>query len=297
MYHQRKIRSLAAGLILIATTAAAQPPSTNEVIAAAKPGDWRAVDPQNTLYLDLDSGRVVIELSPTFAPLHVENIKRLAHEHYYDDLSIIRVQDNYVVQLGDPDNRHPTPAATQSVAPEFERPLSAEVPFTALPDGDVYAPQVGFSDALPVARDPKHKLMWLAHCYGMVGVGRDVAPTSGSGAEIYVVIGHAPRHLDRNVALVGRVIKGMALLSSLPRGGAALGFYEKPEQRVKIKSVRMAYEVPEAQREHLEVMRTDTPTFKALVESRRNRFDGWTVYQSNRVELCNVPLPVREEAR
>ena len=296
MYRQRKIRSLIAGLFFVSLAAAAQPPSTNEVIAAAKPGDWRALDPQNTLYLDLDAGRVVIELSPTFAPLHVENIKRLAHDHFFDDLAIIRVQDNYVAQWGDPDNRHPHPGATQSMAPEFERAISAQVPFTALPDGDVYAPQVGFSDTLPVARDPKHKLMWLAHCYGMVGAGRDLAPTSGSGAELYVVIGHAPRHLDCNAALVGRVIKGMSLLSSLPRGGAAMGFYEKPEQHVKIKSIRMAYEVPEAQREHLEVMRTDTPRFKAVVESRRNRYDGWTIYRSNRVDLCNVPLPVREAA-
>ena len=294
MYRQCKIRSLAAGLFFATVAAAAQPPSTSDVIAAAKPGDWRALDPQNTLYLDLEAGRVVIELSPTFAPLHVENIKRLAHEHFYDDLAIIRVQDNYVAQWGDPDNRHPNPAATQPMAPEFERPLSATVPFTALPDGDVYAPQVGFSDTLPVARDPKHKLLWLAHCYGMVGAGRDLAPTTGSGAELYVVIGHSPRHLDRNAALVGRVIKGMPLLSSLPRGGAAMGFYEKPEQHVKIKSIRMAYEVPEAQREHLEVMRTDTPTFKTLVESRRNRYDGWTLYRSHRVELCNVPLPFRE---
>ncbi len=296
MYRQCKIWPLAAAIFFSALAAAAPPPTTSEVIATAKPADWRAVDPQNTLYLQLDAGRVVIELAPAFAPLHVENIKRLAHEHYYDALSIVRVQDNYVAQWGDPDNRHATPSSSQSMPPEFERPLSDEVPFAALPDGDVYAPQVGFSNGLPTARDPQQRLLWLAHCYGMVGVGRDAAPTSGSGAEIYVVIGHSPRHLDRNVALVGRVLKGMPLLSGLPRGSGAMGFYEKPEQQVKIKSMRMQIDVPAADREHLQVMRTDTPTFKALVESRRNRYDGWTVHRANRVELCNVPLPVREAA-
>ncbi len=109
--------------------------------------------------------------------------------------------------------------------------------------------------------------MWLAHCYGMVGVGRDLDAESGSGAEMYVVIGHAPRHLDRNVALVGRVVKGVELLSGLPRGSAAMGFYTKSEKPLPIKSIRVAADVPAAERSNLEVIRTDTPTFTALIES------------------------------
>ena len=297
MYRQRKIWSLAVAIFFPLTVAAAQPPTLSEVIAASKPTDWRALDSENTVYLDLEAGRVVIEMAPAFAPLHVANIKRLAQEHYYDALSIIRVQDNYVVQWGDPDNRHPTPSSAQSVPPEFERPMSRQVPFTPLSDGDVYASQVGFSTGFPVARNPTQGRMWLAHCYGMVGVGRDVAVTSGSGAEIYVVIGHSPRHLDRNVALVGRVIKGLELLSSLPRGSGAMGFYEKPEQHVKIKSLRMQSQVAADEWEHLEVMRTDTPAFAAVVQSRRNRTDAWYAYRADRIELCNVPVPVREVAR
>jgi len=264
------------------------------VLAASKPSDWRPTDPDNTLYLELPAGRLVIELAPRFAPLHVENIKRLAREHYYDALSIMRVQDNYVAQWGDPGNRHPTPSSAKSLPPEFEQPLRTDIPFTPLPDGDVYAPQVGFTDGFPSARDPKGAAMWLAHCYAMVGVGRDVDPNSGSGAEMYVVIGHAPRHLDRNVALVGRVIKGIELLSSLPRGTAPMGFYEVPARGPKIKSLRLEADVAGAQREHLEVIRTGTPTFTALLESRRNRWDDWYAYRANRVELCNVPIAVRE---
>ncbi len=93
-----------------------------------------------------------------------------------------------------------------------------------MPDGDVYAPEVGFSGGFPAARSSALRRTWLAHCYGMVGVGRDLDVRSGSGAEMYVVIGHAPRHLDRNVALVGRVVQGVELLSSLPRGSADMGF-------------------------------------------------------------------------
>src|SRR5262249_41776208 len=149
--------------------------------------------------------------------------------------------------------------------------------FTRLPDGDVYVPEVGFSSSFPVARDPKTKRMWLVHCYGMVGAGRDTKPDTGGGTELYVVIGQAPRHLDRNVTLLGLVIQGMELLSALLRGTGALGFFEKPEQRVLIKAVRVAEDVPAAERSNLEVMRTDTPRFQELVESRRNRHEEWFV--------------------
>src|ERR1051326_823134 len=131
-----------------------------------------------------------------------------------------------------------------SLPPEFDRPLDPQMPFTPLPDGDVYAPEVGFSNGFPVARDTKSGKAWLTHCYGMVGAGRDVALDSGGGAELYAVIGHAPRQLDRNVTLLGRVVQGMDLLSTSPRGPGAMGFYDRPEQRVPIKAVRVAADVP-----------------------------------------------------
>ena len=121
-----------------------------------------------------------------------------------------------------------------------------------------------FRGGFPVARAPALHRSWLAHCYGMVGVGRDLDVRSGSGAELYVVIGHAPRHLDRNVALVGRVVKGMELLSALPRGSAEMGFYAKTEAPLPIKSIRVAADVPAAERSNLEVIRTDSAAFAAL---------------------------------
>ncbi len=285
---------MALALVFLATARAAPPPSMPQVLAASKPGDWRRVDPENTLYLELPAGRVIIELAPQFAPIHVRNIKRLARAGYFDGLAVVREQDNYVAQWGDPDNRHPLPEGIgKSTPPEFDSPWPPQMHFTALPDGDVYAPEVGFSDGFPVARSPDQKLTWLAHCYGMVGVGRDLAADSGNGAELYAVIGHSPRHLDRNVALVGRVLQGMELLSGLPRGAGDLGFYTKAQQPLPIKSVRVAADVPAAHRANLEVMRTDTPTFAALIESRRNRPEDFFKVQAGRIELCNVPLPVR----
>jgi peptidylprolyl isomerase len=280
---------------LSSSAPAGKHPDMPEVLAASTPADWRALDPDNTLYVELPGGRVVIELAPRFAPLHVANIKTLARARYFDSLSIIRVQDNYVVQWGDPDNRHPLPAGIGKVAPEFDSPTPAGMPFTRLPDGDVYAPEAGFSDGLPVARSASLHRSWLAHCYGMVGVGRDLDVQSGSGAELYVVIGHAPRHLDRNVALVGRVVKGMELLSALPRGSGKMGFYAQAEAPTPIKSIRVAADVLQAERSRLEVLRTDSPTFTALIESRRNRPEDFFMVPAGHIDLCNVPIAVREQ--
>ncbi len=277
----------------------AKPVTMAQVLEASKPTDWRALDPDNTLYLDLPAGRVVIELAHAFAPLHAKNIRTLAHEHYFDGLAILRVQDNFVTQWGDPnaDDKEKIRSlgtASKTLAPEFERSIAKDLSFTRLPDGDVYAPEVGFTNGMPAARDSKAGKTWLAHCYGMVGAGRDNAIESGSGAELYVVTSQAPRQLDRNIAVVGRVVQGMEWLSALPRGTGALGFYEKPEQRIAIKSVRLAADVPAAERTPIEILRTDTPTFAALVESRRNRRDDWYKVPAGKIDLCNVPIPVRQ---
>jgi len=267
--------------------------TTAEVIAAAGPGDWRTPDPANTVYLQLATGRVVIELASDFAPQHAENIKTLVREGYFDGLAVIRSQDNFVVQWGDAEGKRPLKSARSSVPPEFTVAKGMSLPFTRLPDADGYAPEVGFSGAFPAARDPRTGEAWLVHCYAMVGAGRANEVDSGTGAELYVVTGHAPRQLDRNIALVGRVVQGIELLSVLPRGTGALGFYEKPSQHVPIVSVRMAADVPEAERARIELMRTDTPTFGALVEARRNRQDDWYKVPAGYIDVCNVPIPVR----
>ena len=290
-------------LAIAAAPAATKPaPTMQQVLDASKPSDWRKLDPNDTLYMDLPQGRVVIELAPDYAPLHAQNIRTLARQHYWDDLAILRVQDDFVTQWGDPaaEAKNPTQPprslgkARPTIAPEFERNVGQGLPFTLLPDGDVYAPEVGFSRGFPVARDPATGKTWLVHCYGMVGAGRDNAPDSGPGTELYAVIGQAPRQLDRNIALIGRVVQGMQYLSALPRGNGPMGFYKDPAQQTKILRVRLASDVPASERMPLEVLRTDTATFLALVESRRNRSDDWYHVKAGKIDVCNVPLPARD---
>jgi peptidylprolyl isomerase len=279
----------------ITSEAVAAGKTMSDVLAASKPADWRKLDPENTLYMELAGGRVVIELAPEFAPQHVANVRTLVRGKYFDGLTIVRSQDNFVVQWADPadaDHKKSLGEGKKTLVPEFDRRATG-LQFIALPDPDTYAPQTGFVSGFPAARDKADGTAWLVHCYSMVGAGRDNAVDTGPGTEIYVVSGHAPRQLDRNVALFGRVVQGMELLAIMPRGTAAMGFYDKPEQRVPIREIRVAADVPAEKRTALEVLRADTQTFTDLIEARRNRQDEWYKHKAGRIDVCNVPLVVR----
>lgn len=277
---------------LQAAGAVAAPATVAEMLSRTRAEDWRVPDPDDTLYLELPGGRVVIELARRVAPRHVANIKLLARARYYDGLAIVRVQDNYVVQWADPDHGRAVPVGVHAVFGGFTADAGAGARFQPLPDRDVYAPEVGFLDGFPAARDRRSGTVWLAHCYGMVGVGRDDGPES-DGTELYAVIGNAPRHLDRNVVLVGRVLQGVELLSALPRGSGEMGFYTASEHRVPIASMRVAADVPPTERTAIEVLRTESAAFRGVLDQRRNRRDRWFKYNPGRIDLCNVPLPVR----
>ena len=283
------------------------PPATKsatpkELLQQSKPGEWRKPDPNNLLEMRLPQGKVLIELAPDFTPLHADNIRTLVREHYFDGLAIIRVQDNFVTQWGDPEDDdkgdksklRSLGKAKKTVPSEYTRPIDAKLPWTALPDGDVYAPEVGFVEGFPAARDKASGQEWLTHCYGAVGVARDVGPETGSGSSLYAIIGQAPRGLDRNLAVAGRVIQGMEFLSAFPRGTGPLGFYEKPEQRTAIASVKLAADMPAKERPNIEVLRTDSATFAALIEAKRNRRDDFYRNPAGKIDLCSINIPVRE---
>ncbi|QWT20826.1 peptidylprolyl isomerase [Bacillus sp. NP157] len=277
-------------------------PTAKELLAKATPSDWRTPDPQNLVYMDLPQGRVIIELAQDWSPEHAANIRTLIREHYFDGTQVIRVQDNFVTQWGDPDGDDKKKAkslgtAKETLTPEFTRKGGKPYPFTRLADGDVYAPEVGFSDGFPVARDPKAGEAWIAHCYGTVGVARDTGAETGNGSSLYAIIGQAPRNLDRNLAVAGKVIKGMELLSAYPRGGEPMGFYDKPAQRVTIKDVRLAADVPEAERTPIQVLRTDSKVFAAVVDAKRNRRDDFYTRPAGKIDLCNINVPVRDPSK
>lgn len=299
------LRTLIVAALASAGVAMAENPNpltSAEVLAQAPADAWRAVDPDNLVLLELEVGTVYIELAPAFAPRHAEQLRGLIAQSYFDGLAVLRSQDNYVAQWGDPladavEQARPRGEQSERLAAEFDQATDKVGAFTPVPDGDVYAAEAGFIDGFPAARDPANGRSWLAHCYGMLGAGRDNEADSGSAAQLYVVTGHAPRHLDRNVTLFGRVLEGVEHLSSLPRGGAALGFYTPEQPKPTVKSMRMASAIEAAQRPAYEVMRTDSASFLAFIESRRFRHEPWFAHPAGRIELCNVAIPTRRDNR
>jgi peptidylprolyl isomerase len=272
-----------------------------EAIARSTAVDWRAIDPDNLLVMDLavDDGapaaRVVIELAPEFAPVHVANVRAFARAGWWNDATVYRVQDNYVAQWGNGDNEVPLPDGVVRTPPaEYDRAM-AGLSLRPLGFPDSYAPLAGHAGGWPVAWDPESGRAWLTHCYASVGVGRDLAPDTGTGGELYAVIGHSPRHLDRNIATIGRVIDGIHHLAARPRGTGNLGFYdvERGERPIPIRTIRLASQLSEAEQPRFEVMRTDSAAFAAFVTGRANRGGTFFIRPAGGVDVCNAGVPVR----
>ncbi|WP_448579126.1 peptidylprolyl isomerase [Thermaurantiacus sp.] len=268
-------------------------PSPSDLVAGSPAEAWQEVPAEDLLILDFAGDRrLVIALAPAFAPTHAANVRRLVAAGWFPaHAAIVRVQENYVVQWGDPSGKAPLPSGIVPRPTDgYERP-GLPPAFRPLPFADAYGATVGHAGGWAVATDGAAH--WLPHCPEMVGVGRDMPPDTGTGAELYAVIGHGPRHLDRNIALVGRVVAGMEQISSLPRGTGALGFYEAPEARVPLVAARMATSLPEAGRPRIEVMRTDHPVFRAWIDARANRRDAFFIRPAGGADICNLLPPVR----
>jgi cyclophilin family peptidyl-prolyl cis-trans isomerase len=250
---------------------------------------WRQVAPANTVVMDLDEGRVVIELNPVFAPHTVAQFKRLVRKGFYDGQSFYRVIDGFVAQGGDGSdmgeaNSEPTLKA------EFEQPWSDKLSFVSVQHGDLFAPETGFIDGFAVARDMDSKKVWLTHCPGTVGMARLNDPDTGS-TDFYIVIGQAPRYLDRIITVFGRVIYGMNLVQRIRRAPAESdGMIADPALRSTIKSMKIAEDMKAEDRLLVEVMDTKSKGFKDLLDARRKREHEFFFRKPPPVlDVCQVP--------
>ena len=286
-------------ILLLATLAQAQaapapkPKTPTEIVAAAPASAWRAMPADDLLVMELAGGaRVVIQLAPAFAPVHVANIRALAKANYWQGAAIYRVQDNYVVQWGNHETEKPLPAGVVATPPAEYAMDQQGYSIRRFEYPDSYAAGAGHAGGWPIAIHSDGKIS-LTHCYGYVGVGRGLSPDTGMGGELYAVIGHAPRHLDRNIAVVGRVISGIEVMTTLPRGTEALGFYKERSQDVPIAGIRLASELPAAGRPSFQYLDTASPSFADYVRARANRSDDFFIRPAGGVDLCNAPVPVR----
>ena len=277
-----------------APTPPAKPKTPGEITAAAAKSEWREIAADDLLVMDIGEGkRVVIQLAPEFAPVHVANIKALAKAGYWQGAAIYRVHDNYVAQWGNNETEKPLPAGVVAQPPaEYFRSL-AGLDVVPLGSPDPYEPLVGYAKGWPVAVDTSDSTINLAHCYASVGVGRGLSPDTGMGGELYAVIGHGPRALDRVIANVGRVVSGIEHLSSLPRGTEALGFYKERSMDVPLAGVRLASSMPEGERPRFEYLDERSASFAAWLNVKKNRQDDFYIHPAGGVDLCNATVPVR----
>ena len=310
----------------LAAQDAADPPTPNSIVAAAPAEDWRTIDPADLVVMRLADApdgsqrEVVIQLLPEpFSAGWTQNIRTLAAARFWDGTSVYRVVDNWVSQWGAGDDGGEDDEALAKPLPEGLKvvPESDYVtPVRRDPEGvrdyvltpereeivinpfiDSYA-ITGFVAGWPIALDDQGgETAWPVHCYGSVGVARDLSPDTGTGAELYAVIGHGPRQLDRNIAVVGRVIEGIEHLSTLPRGSGDAGVYAEGEPHTPIQWVRMGDDVPEGEY-RFEYLDTMSESFGRYVNTRANRSDAFYIQPAGGVDLCNIQVPVRrvEEA-
>ncbi len=290
------MRAVLLTAIAVALAAAAPHPTPSGIVEGAPATAWKAIAPDNLLVMDVaGKGRVVVELAPAFAPVHVGNIRLLAKSGYWNGANIYRVQDNYVAQWGNGESEKPWPKGVDPFPPpEYDRAAKG-LSITPLKYPDPYAPKVGFADGWPVGYDPVRGWATLTHCYGYVGAGRGLSPDTGSGGELYAIIGQPTRHMDRNLAIVGRVIEGIDILASLPRGTGPLGFYEDNKMAVPILRVSLASTLKPAERPEFEVMDTASDSFAAYLKSRANRLDDFYDRPAGGVDVCAVQVPVRRK--
>lgn len=290
----KRLRLIAVALLGFASTATADPlegkKSGAQILAETASSDWAALDPELTLYIELERGRVVVALSPALAQGHVAQIKALAREGFYDGLSFYRVIDGFVAQGGDALNTREVKTAAPSLPAEFDEAAPKTLGFSPLPDRDGYAPKAGFVASLPAGFDPKTRRAWHLHCAGAIAMarndGRDTA-----GTEFYVAL-QPQRYLDRNLTVFGRVVGGMEHLQALRR-------VEPPRSAdddlgETILSMKVAADVAPEKRSLLEMLRSGTPAFDAYVEARRNRPEGFFYFRPNHIDVCQFPAPVRE---
>jgi peptidylprolyl isomerase len=267
-------------------TAAATPTPADPV-----EGDWRTIPDDELMVMSLRNGkRVVIRLAAAYAPEHVGNVRTLARARWWDASSVYRVQENWVAQWGDQTEKKPLPAGvTDRPAAEFE--IARFAPAVRMGRPDSYSTASGITaDGWPVATNGTQA--WLTHCYGSVGVARDALPSTGSGAELFTPIGQSARRLDRNYAVVGRVIDGMQHLSALPRSDAPMGMYATRAEDLPIVTVRLASELPAAERPRFQYRAADNPRFEAAVRLRENPKPP--TISLGGAAVCDVALPVRK---
>jgi len=292
---------------------------------------WNPLPADRAVYLELEEGTVVIELNPEFAPEMVKHLKTLMEDQYYRGRSFYRVIDGFMAQAGaDIDMPEGTEHPALEAEFEIDWPQNGEedkvkeeageevtdegrnegvdegvdegedwteMSWTPVQENDLYAPYTGFVDGFAAGRDQKKDgQAWLLHCPGSVALARGNEPDSGY-ADFYIVMGQAPRYLDRNMTVFGRVVWGMDVVQRIKRGPTLKnGIIEGDLDRTWIKRMRLASTLDQSQQLNIWITDTNDNSFVKMLGQRRDRKEKFFHHQPPKVlDICQVPVPSRLE--
>ena len=264
--------------------------SPSVIVKEAPAAHWRSIDNDNTLYIKLDSGTVVVELNPLLAPNHVKQLKTLARSGFYDGLNFYRFVEGFVAQAGDLSESKPIGQALKSLKSERIHFTKQPLNMTVVDPNDSYGATTGFINGFSVATNQQQSQYWQTHCPGAFAMARDNNPDSAS-TEFYVVIGQAPRYLDRNLTVFGQVRQGFEHLQTLKRRPETNGSTNIMDNQII--SIKVASDLPLKDQVKLKIMTTLSSSFVELIQSRMNRPETFFIERANYVDICGVTVPTK----
>ena len=252
------------------------------------PAEWRAVAPENLLVIDTSRGQVLVEMAPEIAPGHVERIRLLASRGFYDNLAWHRVIDWFMAQTGDPLGTGDGQSWYPDLKAEFTFRRGADMAFTpvAAPVGAL----VGFVDSIPVQTQPDALMSgtsdkkvhgWALYCPGVAGMARDEGNDTANSQ--FFLMRQAYPALDKRYTVWGRVVSGLDVVRSLKASDTPDGLVQGPDQMTR---VRVASDLPTAERPTAAVLNTNSATFQTLAQQARQA-------RGADFSVCDIELPVR----
>ncbi len=242
---------------------------------------------ENLVYLYADTGLIIIELAPFIAPQHVLQFKALVSEGFYDDLDFYRVIDGFVAQGGDVTEKKASKNKGELGA-EFVRQATQNTDFVVVQSPEFLARETGFISGFPAGRSNMDKQEWLIHCPGAVAMARNNDADSGT-TDFYIVIGHAPRHLDRNMSVFGQVIYGMDKVQKMQRGNPneGGGVIENVTLRTKIRNAKLGDNVPTIDQLNFMRNEADGALFQQRLSSARALDNDFFHYKgTGNIDVC-----------
>jgi len=254
--------------------------------------NWRTLDINNTVLLELPHGKVVIELAPQFAPNHVKQFSTLVEKSFYNDTKFYRVIDGFVAQAG-PKNGSDKDKSVAALAMEGQFLTEKEWSFTQVQQQDLFAKVTGFKDGFALASNNEDSA-WLTHCPGTLAMARGNEADSAS-SHFYVVIGQAPRFLDKIMTIFGRVVYGMEHIQAIKRTSVIEGEYAVDSRdQTPIISVKLMKDIPIKDRIIIEVENTESAAFAKRLSKRRARESEFFFQKPPPVlDVCQVPVNSR----